>query len=610
VALDVAGQDSDLGSRTSIAYFNAYGGHPAPEHYLIEGRSKNAIRYRPEKRPMPCKRFVTIAGLFLLLFCGNLAAQVSINKLDPAIAAQIDKVFERMNKPDCPGCAMGISRNGEVLYLRGYGMANLEYAVPITSETVFEAGSVSKQFTAAAILLLEKQGKLSLDDDIRKFLPEVPDFGSKITIRNLLSHTSGLRDQWALLTIAGRPPGSAVHTLEEILGLVSRQKELNFQPGAEYLYSNTGFSLLALIVQRVNGKSLAEFSQSEIFKPLGMPGTQWRDDHTRIVKNRATAYAVDKAGAFHTDMPFTRVYGNGGLLTTVADLLTWNEIFFNPRVLDQELIDRMQTAGTLAGGEAIDYGLGLALVEYKGLREISHSGSTAGYRAYLLRFPEQHLSLALLCNVGNANAEALAHQAIAPLLVGQLKERPKPALLKLSEQELQNRAGLYRNPATDSILRLTFADKKLLLEGADVNNELVPIEPQVCETGNGIRYRFESTNNGEPRELRVLPARGKSVLYISAPMANPSPEQLAEYVGSYSSEELEVTYKVGTQEGRLYMQHPPEPALILSPTYLDAFSANESGWQIRFTRDAASKVNGFRIYAGRVLHLRFVRRPT
>jgi CubicO group peptidase (beta-lactamase class C family) len=557
---------------------------------------------------MSRKSVAFVACIGLLLFSASLAAQINVNKLDPSISEQIEKVFERFNKSDCPGCAIGLSRKGELLYMRGFGMANLEYSVPITSETVFEAGSVSKQFTAAAILLLEKQGKLALDDDIRKFLPEVPEFGGKITIRHLLTHTSGLRDQWVSLSIAGRPPGSAVHTLEEILTLVRRQKELNFPTGTEYLYCNTGFSLLTVIANRAGGKTLAEFSQAEMFQPLGMTATQWRDDHTRIVKNRAAAYSVDRAGAFHSDMPFTRVYGNGGLLTTVGDLLAWNEIFWSPRVLSQELIDRLQTPGQLVGGEAIDYGLGLVLTEYKGLREISHGGSTAGYRAYLLRLPEQHLSLALLCNVGAANSESLAHQVVDVLLAGQLKTRPKPTPVTVSAQELQNRAGLYRNPSTDSILRLSLAEGKLLLDGGERGTDLIPVEPQVCEIAGGTRFRFEPMGNGNPRELRVIPARGKSTLYISAPVVDPSPELLAEYTGNFYSEELEVTYQIGVQEGKLSMQHQPEPASTLTPTYRDAFSGSSGGWQIRFTRDAAGKVSGFRISAGRVLHLRFTRR--
>lgn len=558
---------------------------------------------------MSRKSIAFIVCIGFLLFNAGLTAQINVNKLDPSVSGQIEKVFERFNKSDCPGCAIGFSRNGELLYMRGFGMANLEYSVPITSETVFEAGSVSKQFTAAAILLLERQGKLALDDDIRKFLPEVPEFGGKITIRHLLTHTSGLRDQWVSLTIAGRPPGSVVHTLDEILNLVRRQKELNFPTGTEYLYCNTGFSLLTVIAHRAGGKTLADFSQAEMFQPLGMAATQWRDDHTRIVKNRATAYSVDRAGAFHSDMPFTRVYGNGGLLTTVGDLLAWNEIFWSPRVLSQELIDRMQTPGRLVGGEALDYGLGLVLTEYKGLREINHGGSTAGYRAYLLRLPEQHLSLALLCNVGAANSESLAHQVVDVLLSGQLKMRPKPTPAAVSPQELQSRAGLYRNPSTDSVLRLSFADGKLLLEGGERGTELIPVEPQICEIANGTRFRFEPMGNGNPRELRVIPVRGKSMLYISAPAAEPTPEQLAEYTGSYTSEELEVAYQLSVQEGKLSMQHLPELASSLTPTYRDAFSTSSGGWQIRFTRDAAGKVSGFRISAGRVLHLRFTRRP-
>ncbi|MEP7001771.1 MAG: serine hydrolase domain-containing protein, partial [bacterium] len=257
------------------------------------------------------------------------AQQAGVTSLPDVVVARVDSAFASINTLTTPGCSIGLSQNGKVVLTRAYGMANLEYGVSNTPETIFESGSVAKQFTAAAVALLVQDGKLSLDDDIRKYVPEVPNFGKKITIRNLLTHTSGLRDQWGLLDIKGMGPGSQVHTLNTILDLVAHQKALNFDPGAEYLYSNTGYVLSAIIVQRVSGMPFATFTQERLFKPLGMTNTQWRDDFRRVVKNRATAYDVS-GRTFAQEMPFTNVHGNGGLLTTVGDLMKWNAFLDSP----------------------------------------------------------------------------------------------------------------------------------------------------------------------------------------------------------------------------------------------------------------------------------------
>ena len=248
------------------------------------------------------------------------------------LGSRIDHIFDRFTRTT-PGCGVGLAKDGRTLYVHGYGSSNLEYDVPNTENTVFESGSVAKQFTASAMLMLVADGKLTLDDDIHKYLPEVPSFGGqKITIRNLLTHTSGLRDQWGLLGIEGRGPGTQVHSPLTTLDLVVHQKMLNFPPGSDYLYSNTGYALAALIIERVSGKTLQEFTQERLFKPLGMTHTQLRDDFTRVVPNRATAYNGSEAGGFHQDMPFTNMIGNGGVLSTMGDLLKWNENLDHPTV--------------------------------------------------------------------------------------------------------------------------------------------------------------------------------------------------------------------------------------------------------------------------------------
>lgn len=520
------------------------------------------------------------------------------------LAARIDRVFEKWDRSDTPGCAVCVGMGGRPIVTRAYGMANLEYGAPITVDTIFEAGSVSKQFTAASIALLVQDGKLSLDDPVRKFLPEVPDVGTPITIRHFLNHINGLRCQWPLLTLAGRPPGSAVHTTEEILDLVSRQKRLNFAPGDEFLYNNTGYTLLGVIVRRVTGQSLAEFSDARLFKPLGMTHTQWRTDHTAIVRGRATAYSTDRDGKLHTAMPFTNVYGNGGLLTTVGDLLVWNNNLDTPRVGGRPMVEQLETRGRLNDGFVNEYAEGLILSEYRGLREISHGGSTAGYQGFLARFPGQRISISLLCNLGSINAEALAHQVADIVMADQFRDRALPPAIRLSPDIVKARAGVYRNPDTGGILRIAFDKDRLRADGS----ELVPIAPDRCRDATGqTEYTFASTGDQGQIRVRQATSGDRPVEFVAVTPFTPTPVQLAEFAGTYYSDELDVTYLVQMDNERMVVRHRPEPAVAVQPVYADAFDFG-GGRVIRFTRDRAGRVDGLEIFAGRVRHLRLVRR--
>lgn len=334
----------------------------------------------------------------------------------PSPQAEADKIFARWSTAT-PGCAVGVAVGGKTVLTRAYGMADLEHDVPNTPDTIFEAGSVAKQFTAMAVLLLVKDGKLSLDDPATKYVPELPDYGMPLTIRHLLNHTSGLRDWGSIAGIAGAPRTTREYTHAHVLDIVSRQKSLNFPTGTQWSYTNTGFNLAAVIVSRVSGMSFAQFSQARIFTPLGMTRTSWRDDHTRIVKGRAIAYA-SASGGYYSDMPFENVHGNGGLLTTVGDLLKWNENFVTPVVGDLALVTTQATAGQFNDGRPLEYSLGLFVGGYRGEQNIFHSGSTAGYRAHLNRFPGAHTSVAVLCNVATGDATRSANLVSDLFLTG------------------------------------------------------------------------------------------------------------------------------------------------------------------------------------------------
>ena len=551
---------------------------------------------------------VMAAAALLDLSCPPAAAQPAAAQASPINpAAAIDKVFERWDRTGTPGCAVGVSERGQVVHSKAYGMANLEHGIRNWPTTVFESGSVAKQFTAAAVGLLAQEGKLSLDDPVRRYVPELPDFGTPILVRHLLNHTSGLRSQWPMLTLAGRPPGEAVHTVTEILELVGYYKELNFKPGDEFLYNNTAFTLLGVIVQRVSGQSLQAFCQERLFGPLGMTRTQWREDFTAIVPNRATAYRLLPDGTFRANMPFTNVIGNGGLLTTVGDLLIWNDNLDRPRVGGQDLVDRLQTRGRLNDGFENEYAQGLYVTRYRGVREVSHGGTTAGYQTFLARFPDHGLSVAVLCNTNGTNPSRYAHEIADIMLAGRLDDLPVVRAVEVAPEVLERMAGVYREASTDAVLRLAWDPKARVLRAG--GQALVPTGPGEMYAQDGSR-RF-STGRGwpdavAPGGLIETSERAKPRRWDLQRPFRPDMAQLREFAGDYSSEELGVTYTFHVEGDVLKLRFRPAQRFTLQPVFKDAFEAD--GTTIRFTRSPDGTVDGLRIFAGRARHVRFVRR--
>jgi CubicO group peptidase (beta-lactamase class C family) len=542
-------------------------------------------------------RIVRAVSLVLLLLPGLAAAQT------PDPAAKVDEIFAEWRSQESPGCTVAVAEKGRTLLSRAYGMADLEHDVPITTSTVFEAGSVAKQFTAAAALLLVQQGKLSLSDDVRKHVPELPAYGRPVTIGHLIHHTSGLRDWGAVAWVHGWPRGTRIHTHAHMLDIASRQKELNYEPGAEFSYTNTGYNLLAVIVDRVSGQSFAEFTKQHIFEPLGMKRTQWRDDFTRVVKGRAVAYVKGDDG-FHSEMPFENVHGNGGLLTTVEDLLLWNENFVHGKVGGSALIEALQRRGRLNDGREIEYAGGLFMVTYEGLQEVSHGGATAGYRAFLARFPEQRLSVAVLCNLGDIDPDGLAHRTADLFLTGKKPAAaPASTTVELPAGEISSKAGLYRNLRTGDVLRLEVKDGKLRTgRGRAVS----PLSASLFLVDNGAKLDFATGPNG-PTGLRVLTPDGDAIPYDRVAEAAPTAAELAEYAGEYWSDEAEVAYRIVVEDGKLVAKARPDVSAGLTPLYADAFQA-ENGWLVRFTRHGSGKVSGFTLGLGRVRALWFERR--
>lgn len=538
----------------------------------------------------------------LLLLAVPAAAQQRDVEPDPV--RRVDAVFARFSGKPSPGCAVGVSGARGLSISRAYGMAELEHGVPNTPQTVFEAGSVSKQLTAAAVVLLAQEGRLSLDDDVRKYIPELPDYGAPITVRHLLNHTSGLRDWGSVAAIEGWPRGSRVHTHQHVLDIASRQRSLNYAPGEHYSYTNTGYNLQAILVERISGTPFAEFSRKRIFEPLGMANTQWRDDYTRVVKGRATAYAPAPGGGYRLDMPFENVHGNGGLLTTVGDLLRWTAALESGELGGPGFVAQMHRRATLNNGRTIEYASGLFVTEHRGIPEVSHSGATAGYRAFLARYPERDLAVAVLCNAANASATRLAHEVADIFLEREEQDAPETKPARVAPALLSGRAGLYRETRLGHPLRLVFSDGALRVQDGP---PLIPRSATRFQAGAGTLVEFDTSGRGSGRvAFRRISADGDTVRYEPVPDFAPAPAQLGEYAGTYESEEAERTFTVVVEDTALVVKDRYGERILLKPAYPDAFTSRAGIF--RFIRGETGRVAQMSTSSSRVWDLRFQRR--
>jgi hypothetical protein len=494
-------------------------------------------------------------------------------------------------------------------------MANLDYDIPISSKTVFNVGSISKQFTAISVALLARQGKLSLDDDIRKYLPEMPQYPAPITIRRLIYHTSGIREYSHLMQLAGIRFQDA--TADEIYKIIARQKELNFNPGDEYLYSNSGYFLLARIVQRVSGKSLREFAEENIFKPIGIDDTHFHDDASEVIRNRATGYSPRQNGSFAVEANTFASVGDGGLFTTIDDLILWDRNFEQNKLAGgQELIRDALTRGTLNNGEKTDYGFGLDIETYRGLNEFGHGGAFNGFSADMIHFPDQRFSVLCLCNTANVESGRLTRQVADIYLGGAFKAEstakglPEPKVIQVAEQELNAVAGSYFNFANNNFRRIYVKSGKLFYSRGGSESELAPLGNNrflMLGVPDQIEISFKSPRPGAP--LQMFTASNGKVIFVhdAVKTATYTPEQLREFSGTFFSEEIEASYTISLKGDKLMLRRKNvDGETPLAGQFADAFFAAGTGG-IRFIRDTQNRVNGFLLTTGRVRNLRFVR---
>lgn len=541
-----------------------------------------------------------------LLFLLFLSCELQAQQLPDSVTAKIDSIF-KLYTSSTPGCAVAVQQNGAVVFQKGYGLANLEYGIPIQPTTIFHIASESKQYVAFCILLLEKEGKLKLDDDIRLYLDYVPDFGKKISIRQLILHTSGLRDQWQLLANAGWQLDDVI-TQEHVIKLVSKQKALNFNPGDEYMYCNTGYTLLAEIVKKLSGKSLRQFAEERIFSPLGMKDTHFHDNYLELVPGRAYSYNGAAGGKYQHAVLSYSIVGATSLFTTVLDEAKWLNNLETGQVGGKELVDKMKITGALNDGRRLNYAKGQVVGTFKGWEQIGHGGADAGYRTYAVRYPQKQLGIVVFSNLGFANPGRLANLIADALITDAKPDTAQSPVYKADSLLIKKLKGKYYTERGD-LAELSFYKGGLYVR---MGNAGLPVE---IKMGEAVSNRYKLSSGGamyiNPKELAADSIQSFEII-------NPNNTQLfkrqplkpfsitADYEGRFYSDELEAFYSVQFKNGKLELQHRKFETVPLTNIAPDQFTS-PFWWMshIRFIRDKNKKVIAFEVNAGRVQKLEY-----
>ena len=535
-----------------------------------------------------------------------------------------DQLFLPYSGPDNAGGVVGVIRDGKVIFSKAYGMANLTHGIPFEVNTPSNIGSVSKQFTAMAILLLEKDGKLSLDDDVRKHLPELPDLGQVVTLKNMLNHTNGFREVYNLMPMTGWKGEDALRR-EDVLEILKRQEELQAAPGEEYNYNNSAFIMLTEIVERITGQTFPEFMEERVFGPLGMSSTMVRPNPATLVPGASQGYTADSAG-FHESGDLYAAYGAGGVYTTVEDFSKWMDNFANPVVGDQELIARMVYRDTLNNGDTIDYGLGIGVDEWRGLLSYSHGGADIAHRAFLVYFPELNGGAVAMSNNAGFNSHQVAHE-MAEIYYGDEMEQAEEAEGKaegegedaeegeeegpvvVPEHVLQSYAGDYMLKGIGFVLTFSFKDDvlKLTTEGQP-ETRMIPLSQTNFEY-DGIPASIEFTIDEQGKVIGAVHTQGGNEIECErVPPYDPGPDVLLEYQGRYLSKELETFYTLELRDTTLVVLIRNTEPVKLDALKVDLYKGDVFFLsEVQFMRDASGAVNGFEASNGRTKGIRFER---
>lgn len=493
---------------------------------------------------------------------------------------------------------LAVIKDGEFRYKRGYGMADLERGMAISTESVFDIGSTGKQFTATVIAILANQGFLALDDSIRKYLPEMLPYADQITIRHLIHHTSGLRDYLTLLDLRGLPMEN-IYAEGFLLDLITRQKGLNFKPGSEHLYSNSGYFLLGTIAQRVTGKHITELIKEHILDPLGMIHTTFNKDYRPIVKNRAMSYEDgEREGTFVNALALSGGFGDGALLTCAEDLLLWDRNFYDNNLnnAQADLIEQLHQTERLKGGKSVSYAFGLDVTEYRGQKVVQHAGGWAGYRSEMMRFPDQRMTIICLANLGSMDPSMLCQQ-VADILLDDVLEAEKITRKRKSIEQpsMKEYSGLYQSKmltydifVRDGQLFLSTGTNDYPLSPANGKLQVGQLPSYVTFTKDFmILFRAEKST----RFKRILPKRF-------------TPPSLAPYTGTYYSHELDICYTIAEKDGALQFKRTlfddPKPVHVFAE---NALRTSIGEMRLHFGKEGSIK--GFDFNAGRVNQIKF-----
>ena len=462
-----------------------------------------------------------IAATFTAILC----LTPTQDSLEPEQVSAIEKVFQRWDRITSPGCAVAVYQRGELVYGEGFGSANLEHKVPIQTDTVFRVASTSKQFTAACVLLLEMDGELSMTDDVREWIPELPEYEEPIYVEDLIHHTSGLRDYLQLLMWAGYSDEAAIDE-GLVLDLVTRQRGLNHLPGEAYSYTNTGYFLLSVLVERVSGDSLRKFAQRRLFEPLGMQHTFFNDDADEVIPGRATGYERGWLnGAFRISETRLELVGDGGVFTSAEDLLRWDRNFYEPKLGGQTFIDRMIAPAVLRNGEVLDYASGLVVDTWRGQQVISHGGAYVGFRAEMMRFPEKRTTIVCLSNRADFEPNARCYE-VAEALFLDLEREEEPGLKpgridpgvddSLPAREPEACAGRYTSEELGVTWSFRVAGEHLYLEGLWEKPQRIRINKRGTWAGAGGEFRFFVDSEGRVNRFILSGGRARGIEFERA----------------------------------------------------------------------------------------------
>jgi CubicO group peptidase (beta-lactamase class C family) len=511
----------------------------------------------------------------------------------PDTTKQIDNIFSSWNN-STPGGSVLVARGEKIIYHKAFGLADLEHNAPNTTETVFESGSVAKQFVAASVLLLASEGKLSMKDDARKYIPELPQYNAIITVQHLMNHTSGIKDWGSLFSVTGWPRATRIYTQELALDIICKQRSLNFTPGAEYSYSNSNYVLLTYIVERISKQTFSDFTRTRFYEPLQMTNSKWRYNFKEVIKNRAIAYAKYQNN-WYQDMPFENVHGPGGMLTTTGDLFKWNQLLVKKNIGNDAFASSRVQHGVLNNGNEIVYSGGVSVGVFNGKQEVSHSGATAGYRAWLAYYPEKKLSVVILSNDGSFGPVGAGRQVAGIFIPSSATNTVKPKSVEIPENELKKFAGIYKEVRGYDVMNIEHNENKLKLG----SREFGALHKDTLFLDN-MRVAFKKKGT-----LVLNPMTDSSTYKVVMP-PDTSARSLQSFAGLYYSKETDANWSIEFKGGSLSVMQGNLVSFKLIPVFKDGFSTGNNGL-VEFRRDKKGKIIGLDVSIPRAEKIPFER---